>query len=130
MTVRIAALAVAGLAAITATATAHHNMTAIFDLNDRVALSGTLTKVDWRNPHIYLDVDTRSEGGKVETWRAEGPWPGFFRGRDTSRADFEKAIGKQVKFEVSRARDRSTNGLLRVITLPGGKVVSLCPENC
>ena len=104
--------------------------TAIFDLNDRVALSGTLAKVDWRNPHIYLDVDTRGEGGKVEKWTAEGPAPNFFRSRDTTKADFENAIGKPVKLEVSRARDHSQNGLLRIITLPGGKVVSLCPENC
>ena len=130
MTARITALAVAGLALLTGSATAHHNMTAIFDLNDRVALSGTLAKVDWRNPHIYLDVDTRGEGGKVEKWTAEGPAPNFFRSRDTTKADFENAIGKPVKLEVSRARDHSQNGLLRIITLPGGKVVSLCPENC
>ncbi len=105
-------------------------MSAIFDMNDRVALSGTLTKLDWRNPHIYIDVDARREGGTVETWKAEGPAPNFFRSRDTTKADFEKAIGKPVKLEVSRARDGSRNGLLRVITLPGGKVVSLCPENC
>ncbi len=130
MTHRIAALVVAAVSSLAATATAHHNMSAIFDMNDRVALSGTLTKLDWRNPHIYIDVDARREGGTVETWKAEGPAPNFFRSRDTTKADFEKAIGKPVKLEVSRARDGSRNGLLRVITLPGGKVVSLCPENC
>ena len=130
MTLRTGVLAIAAIAALSAGAAAHHNMTAVYDLNDRVALAGTLTKVDWRNPHIYIDVDATREGGKVETWKAEGPAPFFFRSRDTSKADFEQAIGKPVKLEVSRARDRSTNGLLRVITLPGGKVVSLCPENC
>jgi hypothetical protein len=114
---------------LTATALAHHNMSAVFDFNDRVTLSGTLTKLDWRNPHIELDVDAM-RGGQIEVWKAEGPAPVFFRSRDTSKADFENALGKLVKFEVSRARDGSRWGLLRSITLPDGKVVSLCPENC
>jgi hypothetical protein len=130
MTVRISVLVVFGITLLTATASAHHNMSGIFDFNDRVTLSGTLTKLDWRNPHIEIDVDAMREGGQIEAWKAEGPAPIFFRSRDTSKADFEKAIGKPVKLEVSRARDGSRSGLLRNITLPEGKVISLCPENC
>jgi hypothetical protein len=130
MTVRISLLVVFGITLLTATASAHHNMSGIFDFNDRVTLSGTLTKLDWRNPHIEIDVDAKSEGGQNEAWKAEGPAPIFFRSRDTSKADFEKAIGKPVSLEVSRARDGSRSGLLRNITLPEGKVISLCPENC
>jgi hypothetical protein len=44
--------------------------------------------------------------------------------------DFEGAIGKTVTAEASRARDKSHSGLMRVITLPGGKLVSACPQNC
>ena len=129
MTVRISLLVVFGITLLTATASAHHNMSGIFDFNDRVTLSGTLTKLDWRNPHIEIDVDAMSEG-QIVAWKAEGPAPIFFRSRDTSKADFEKAIGKPVTLEVSRARDGSRSGLLRNITLPEGKVISLCPENC
>jgi hypothetical protein len=130
MTIRIGALVVLTITLLTATASAHHNMSAIFDFNDRVTLSGTLTKVDWRNPHIYLDIEAKRDTGKTEAWKAEGPSPIFFRTRDTSKADFESALGKSIKFEVSRARDGSLSGLLRNITLPDGKVISLCPENC
>jgi hypothetical protein len=115
---------------LTTTASAHHNMSAIFDFNDRVTLSGTLTKLDWRNPHIEIIVDAKRDNGQVEAWKAEGPTPVFFRSRDTSKDDFEKALGKPVKLEVSRARDGSHWGLLRNITLLDGKVVNLCPENC
>jgi hypothetical protein len=111
-------------------ALAHHNMTALFDLNDRVTLNGTLTKVDWRNPHIYLTVEVKDSGGKVETWQIEGPSPSFFRLRDISKMDFEGATGQAVTAEASRARDKSNSGLMRVITLPGGKLVSACPQNC
>ena len=108
---------------------AHHNMSAVFDFNDRVTLSGTLTKVDWRNPHIEFSVDTQKDG-VTETWMFEGPSPSFFRTRDIGKVDFEKAMGQMVTAEASRARDGSRSGLLRTVTLPGGKVVSACPQNC
>jgi len=104
-------------------------MSAIFDFNDRVNLTGTLSKIDWRNPHIELIVDAKS-GQEVQTWSLEGPAPSFFRARDINKSDFEGALGKTVTAEASRARDGSRSGLLRVMTLPDGKVVSACPQNC
>ena len=109
---------------------AHHNMSAAFDFNDRVSLTGTLTKVDWRNPHIYLFLDVKREGEQVEVWSIEGPSPSFFRTRDISSDEFKLAVGKTVSAEASRARDHSRSGLIRTITLPDGKVISLCPQNC
>jgi Family of unknown function (DUF6152) len=109
---------------------AHHNMTAIFDFNDRVTLTGTLTKVDWRNPHIYLTVDVKNASGAMESWQAEGPSPTWFRIRDIGKDDFGANIGKSFNVELSRARDKSPTGLIRTITLPGGRVVSACPQNC
>ena len=111
-------------------ASAHHNMSALFDFNDRVTLTGTVTKLEWLNPHIYVFVDAKGAGDAVEAWSVEGPSPGFFRTRDINKSEFEGAIGKAVTVEASRARDGSKSGLLRIITLPGGKVVSLCPQNC
>jgi len=109
---------------------AHHNMSALYDFNNRVSMTGTLSKFDWRNPHIELIVDAKSDKDQVETWTLEGPAPSFFRNRDVSKGDFEGAFGKTVTFEASRARDGSHSGLLRVMTLPGGKIVSACPQNC
>ena len=115
---------------LASSAWAHHNMSALFDFNDRVTLTGTLTKVDWRNPHIELIVDAKSGGNEEQTWSIEGPPPGFFRTRDVNKSDIEKALGKTVTAEASRARDGSRSGLLRIVTLPDGKVVSACPQNC
>jgi Family of unknown function (DUF6152) len=118
------------LAALMAgSAWAHHNMSALFDFNDRVTLSGTLTKMDWRNPHIYLSVDAK-RGSGTEEWSIEGPAPNFFRSRDITKADIEMAIGKMVTAEVSRARNGSHSGLIRTMTLPDGRTVSACPQNC
>jgi hypothetical protein len=129
MTSRIYALVAAGLWIAAGAAWAHHNMSAVFDFNNRVSLSGTLTKFDWRNPHINLTVEVKGDK-EVETWQVEGPPPSFFRLRDISKMDFENASGKVVKVEASRARDGSRSGLLRVMTLPDGKLVSACPQNC
>lgn len=130
MSNRISASVALGLLLATGAAWTHHNMTALFDLNDKVTLTGTFTKVDWRNPHINLSVEVKNADGQVEAWQIEGPPPSFFRTRDVGKTDFESAIGKTITAEASRARDHSTSGLMRIITLPGGKVVSACPQNC
>jgi Family of unknown function (DUF6152) len=111
-------------------ASAHHNMTALFDFNDRVTVTGTLTKIDWRNPHIYLTIDVKNAKGSMENWQGEGPAPSWFRIRDVGKTDFEKSIEKILTLELSRARDKSLSGLIRTITLPDGKVLSACPQNC
>ena len=111
-------------------ASAHHNMTALFDFNDRVTLTGTLSKLDWRNPHTYLTIDVKGATGAMESWQAEGPSPSWFRIRDIGKADFENSMGKPLTLELSRARDKSLSGLIRTLTLPTGRVVSACPQNC
>jgi hypothetical protein len=109
---------------------AHHNMTAVFDFNDRVTLTGRLTSVDWRNPHTYFTVELQGPSGAIESWQSEGPSPSFFRIRDVGKPDFEASVGKTVTVEISRARDKSRFGLIRTFTLANGKVVSACPQNC
>ena len=130
MNSRIITLIAFALMLVAGAAMAHHNMSAIFDFNDRVTFTGTLKSHDWRNPHIELMVDAKSDGGKVAEWKVEGPPPNFFRTRDIGKADIETAMGKTVTIEVSRARDGSQWGLLRLLTLPDGKMVSACPQNC
>ena len=130
MNARIGALIILGLVLVAGGAWAHHNMSAVFDFNDRVTFTGTLTSYDWRNPHIELNVDTKGEGKEVLAWKVEGPPPNFFRTRDIGKADIDAASGKIVTIEVSRARDGTRWGLLRLLTLPDGKMVSACPQNC
>ena len=109
---------------------AHHNMTALFDFNDRVEVTGKLTKIDWRNPHIYLTIDVKNDKGAMENWQGEGPAPSWFRIRDVGKADFENSIEKTLTLELSRARDKSLSGLIRTIKLPDGRTISACPQNC
>lgn len=124
-----AALVFAALSVATA-AWAHHNMSASFNFDDRVTVTGPLTKVLWTNPHTNLLVDSKNGDTAGQSWTMEGPSPAYFRTRDIPRSDFENALGKNVTAELSRARDGSHSGLIRTITLPDGKMISLCPQNC
>lgn len=126
----LVAMAFAAVLLSVKSAWAHHNMSALFDFNDRVTVTGTLSKLDWRNPHIYLTVDVKNVKGAMETWQSEGPAPNWFRIRDIAKADFANSMGKSLTLELSRARDKSRSGLIRTITLPNGRVVSACPQNC
>jgi len=112
------------------TASAHHNMSAIYDFSDKITMTGTLSRIDWRNPHIELIVETKNGGTEMQSWALEGPSPNFFRTREINKSDIEIALNKTVTAEASRARDGSRSGLLRTMTLPGGKVISACPQNC
>ncbi len=115
---------------VTGSAWAHHNMSVAFDVTQRFTETGTLTELDWRNPHIYLSVDVKSEQGQIESWSFEGPAPNVFFARDVGKSDFESSLGKTVTVEASRARDGSLSGLIRQITLADGTVMVLCPQNC
>jgi hypothetical protein len=109
-------------AALAGTSGAHHNMTAIYNVDDVVTVSGTLTRIDWRNPHIELDVNVK-DGTEVQNWALEGPPPSHFRTRGIEKSEIETALNKTVAAEVSRARDGSHAALLRIMRLPDGRVV-------
>lgn len=50
---------------------AHHSVAGQFDSTKRAALTGTISKVDWINPHVYIYLDVADEHGQVTTWRLE-----------------------------------------------------------
>src|SRR6202035_3363955 len=86
---------------------AHHSPSAIFDMSKKFTLTGTLTKVDWLNPHISLLIDAKGADGSTENWKFESNPPSWFKHVGLSRADVAKAIGQSVTVEGVRARDGS-----------------------
>src|SRR5689334_22946380 len=78
---------------------AHHNMSASFDFDNRVTVAGPLTKVSWTNPHTYLTIDSQTGDTAGQSWSMEGPSPNYFRQHEINRSEFESAIGKNVSAE-------------------------------
>jgi hypothetical protein len=104
---------------------AHHSPSAIFDMSKRFTLTGTVTKVDWINPHIVVFMDAKGAGGAMENWKFESNPPAWFRRLGVGRADFAKAIGQTITIEGVRARDGSLYGYLQKITFPEGNSLEL-----
>ena len=106
---------------------AHHSVTALFDVSKKFTLKGTLTKLDWRNPHSALSIEATNDRGELESWVIQTASLGWFTQNHIGRSDFEKAIGQTVTVEVHRARDGNLLGALLKITLPDGKVLTSNP---
>jgi len=103
---------------------AHHSHAAVYDVSQIFTVTGTLTKLDWRNPHMECLVEVK-DGGRAEVWVIEGNSPNAVRSQ-ISRSDFEQAIGKTVTVEVARAKEGSRyNALAYQITFPDGRSVRM-----
>jgi len=104
---------------------AHHSPSAVFDMSKEFTLSGTLTKVDWINPHIVVYMDAKKDDGSVENWKFESNPPSWFRRVALARDDFAKAIGQTVTVEGVRAKAGGLYGYLLKITFPDGNSIEL-----
>jgi hypothetical protein len=104
---------------------AHHSPTAVFDMSKRFSVSGTLTQVDWFNPHIVVFVDAKKSDGSAETWKFESNPPSWFRRVGLARNDIAKGLGQTVTVEGARAKDGTLYGYLLKITFPDGNSVEL-----
>lgn len=77
-------------------ASAHHSFAAEWDSKKCREFTGTLTKLDWQNPHPYFFVDVKDESGKVENWSFQAYSPVTLRRNGTDRQVFLDNIGKEV----------------------------------
>jgi hypothetical protein len=100
---------------------AHHSPSSIFDMTKPFTLSGTLTQVEWVNPHIALYIDAKkADGSGVENWKWESAPPAFLRRVGVSSGQFKNAVGQTVTASGFRAKDGSLYGFLTKITFADG----------
>ena len=105
-------------------ASAHHSIEANYDVHKAVKVTGAVVKLEFINPHSYLTVDVAGPDGKVQRWSFELEGLGGLRRAGLTRADKGGLQpGEQVTIEAYGARDGSTNGFLRILTLPDGRVL-------
>ena len=103
----------------TGTALAHHSFAAEFDANAPIELTGTVTKVDWANPHTYFYIDVTGKKGDVENWALEMGSPNGLMRQGWTRDSMK--IGDVVTVTGWRAKDGATKGNARSVTLSTGK---------
>jgi len=113
------------LAAVAGTVWAHHSPSAEFDMGKRVTVTGTLTKVDWVNPHIVVLMDAKGSNGSVENWRMESNPPAWFRRVGVTRNDLAKGLGQTVTVEGNRAKDGALYMYMQKITFADGTSLEL-----
>jgi len=102
---------------------AHHSFAAEYDIDKRITLQGTVTKVDWVNPHVYIHFDAKDASGKVTTWALTTFSPGAVRRAGVTRASFGQ--GQQVTVVAYHAKDGSNLAFLRKMTFADGHSVEL-----
>jgi Family of unknown function (DUF6152) len=105
---------------------AHHSEAAEYDSTKPVKFSGTLTKVEWSNPHVWFYVDVTEADGKVTTWGFSTQPPGALMRRGVKKEALK--LGAAVNVEGVRARDGSNNAAMRRLTFADGTQVLAPPE--
>ena len=98
---------------------AHHSFAAEFDASKPIKLTGTVTKIEWMNPHAYFYIDVKDASGKVTNWGLEMGSPNGLMRQGWTRNSMK--IGDVVTVEGSAAKDGSNIGNARSVSLAGGQ---------
>jgi hypothetical protein len=121
MNTRIACAALA-LSLTTGIAAAHHSFS-VFNMQEQISITGTVNKVQWTNPHIWVWIDVKDESGKVVTWGLEGMSPNFLARRGWTRTTLK--AGDEVKVNLHPLKSGEPGGMFQSTTTPDGVVLSM-----
>jgi hypothetical protein len=101
---------------------AHHSFFAEFDANSPVKLTGTVTRIEWQNPHAWFYIDVKDVSGAVTNWGMELGSPNLLIRAGWTRNALK--VGDVVTVEASRARDGSSiaNAKLVILANTGRKL--------
>ena len=111
---------VSGFIALALPVSAHHGFQAEYDGSKVVYVSGTLTRVDWANPHIHFYVAATDADGKVTSWNFEGAATTLVERNGTHRTDLISNIGKPVTVRATPAWKDANRGAAETVKLADG----------
>ena len=98
---------------------AHHSFAAEFDVTKPVKLQGTVTKMEWINPHSWIHMDVKNSDGTVTNWMIEGGSPNSLLRRGFTKHSLEP--GTEIVVEGYQAKDGANRANGRDLTFPDGK---------
>lgn len=98
---------------------AHHAFNSEFDANKPVVLRGTITKLEWINPHSWIHVDVRKPDGTVEAWMVEAGTPNTLLRRGITKTTL--IVGTEVTIEGFQSKDGALRANGRDMVLPNGQ---------
>ncbi|HTA41512.1 MAG TPA: DUF6152 family protein [Bryobacteraceae bacterium] len=122
----LAALAAGAMLLTALPAMAHHSFAAEYDSHNVITLTGTISKVEWTNPHTYVYVDVKDASGNMTTWALEGYPPNTLKRTGFARAVLKE--GDSITITAYKSKDGSNTGAGREITFPDGSKKFLGPE--
>lgn len=115
-------------ALMTSPLSAHHSVGGQFDVSKKIVLEGTVVRVDWVNPHIYVHLKVKDESGQEVVWRLGTVPVGMARAAGVTKEDL-LAKGVIVKMSTYPARDGTKHlGWVYRIDYPNGKFIQVAPD--
>ena len=102
---------------------AHHAFAAEFDANKPVKFEGTVTKMEWTNPHVWIHLDVKKPDGTLEKWAFEAGTPNVLFRRGFTKNSL--LPGTKIVVDGYRAKDGSRRANGRDLTLPDGRKLFL-----
>jgi len=100
---------------------AHHAFSAEFDANKPIELTGTVTKMEWINPHVWLHMDVKKPDGTIEAWAFEAGTPNVLFRRGFTKESLKP--GTEVRIDGYRAKDGTRRANGREMTFADGKTL-------
>ncbi len=104
-----------GLALAASSGIAHHSFSAQFDAEKPITLTGTITNVEWRNPHAWFYIDVEDDSDNVTNWGMELASPNLLMRQGWGRSSMK--VGDVVTVDGFLARDGSNTGNARTVTI-------------